>query len=210
MYNKKAAAAARERMAKRARRAQFWKKNKKRVLIIILIAIAVPIIGLLTPWGPDWYYAKIQREKMQTPGRLRPGTLQKLFTLGVFYGYSMKSDKALEMFDEIGLAFFGVPLSKYGMDPNRGYDERMNNIERKAKGLSVGPPYDVDRSDIKYVGNAIYRIGQILDTRGGRQFTYILNKEFYMGILDEEYPDELDPDTTRLINDQMLRFEGRK
>lgn len=210
IYNKKAAAAARARMAKRGKRERFLKQNKKRIIIIVLLAILVLGGAIMTPWGPNWYWGKIQETKMEGRGRVRAGAIREFYNLGVFYVYTMRQDDALRVFDEIGNLYFGVPLSKYGSSPDMYYDQRMTALEKKENGQTAGPPFDIDPSDAAYVGNAIYRTGLILDTRGGRQWTYNMNKDLFINILEANFPNNLDPVTTGLIHDQIDRYEGRK
>lgn len=210
IYNKKAAAAARARMAKRGKRDRFIKQNKKRIIIIVLAVIFVLGGAIMTPWGPNWYFAKVQETKMESRSRVRAGAIRDLYSLAVFYVYTLRQDDALRILDEIGDLYFGVPLSKYGLNPDLYYEQRLTAIESKEKGTIPGPPFDIDPSDAAYVGNAIYRAGLILDTRGGRQWTYIMNKELYVDILEANFPNNLDPATTGLIHDQINRFEGRR
>lgn len=210
IYNKKAAAAARARMAKRGKRERFLKQNKKRIIIIIVLAIILLGVAIMTPWGPNWYWQKVQETKMEGRGRVRPGAIREFYNLAIFYVYTMRQDDALKVFDEIGNLYFGVPLSKYGVSPDVYYDQRMDAIEKKENGQTVGPPFDIDPSDAAYVGKAIYRTGLILDSRGGRQFTYNMNKDLFVNVLEANFPNNLDPSTTGLIHDQIDRYEGRK
>ncbi|MDR1613816.1 MAG: hypothetical protein LBT97_13695 [Planctomycetota bacterium] len=210
IYDKNAGAAARARMAKRAKRAQFIKRNKKRVFYGILAFFALVGLAIFTPYGPNWYWNKIQQTKMAGPGRVRAGAIGEIYGLGRFYVLTMRPDESLKIFDEIGNLYFGFPLSKYGTNADTYYDQYMDGVEKKGKGQIVGPPFDIDSSDISYVGSAMFEIGKILDTRGGRQWNYRMYKDLFVEILEAKHLESLDPRIVKLVHDQIDRFEGRK
>lgn len=210
LYTKQAGAAARARMARRAKRARFIKQYSKTAAYAVVGLVLLAILAVMTPYGPGWVWADIMKNKMQGPDKITPGTFRRLYNLGVFYSYTMKPDEALRCFNEIGINYYSFRLSDYGKDPGTYQEQRKKAITQVSRGLSNGPPFQVDDSDLPYVSYAIYRIGHILDSRGGRQFTYNLYNDLYAKEFFVKYPNLADSDITKAITDVIMRYEGRK
>lgn len=210
IYKASTAAGARARMAKRARRQRFWKENKKRIMIGFLVFLFVAFLALATPWGPDYYWNKIQETKMDTPGVVRAGTLQDLYKLGVFYDYTMRSDGAMKCYNEIGKLYFGFTLSEYSVNPETAFEIRRKAQNDIKKGLSKGPPFTVAAEDLPAVSYAIWRAGEIVGKTQSKQFVYRLYNDLYVEELQENHPEALDPQITNIVTAFIDRFMGRR
>lgn len=210
IMNPAKAGKARQRMAKRAKRSRFWKENKKRLTIIILAFLAVVFVVFFTPLGPDYYRAKIEERKMETSRNVAAGAIKDLYNLGVFYQYTMRKPKALEVYDEIGRLFFGHKLVEYAMNPERVYERRLEMETNVKRGTSSGPPFVVPDSDIPYVALAIWRVGEIIQFDRSKHFAYNLYNDLYLEEMGERYPHELDPEVTALVQAYCDRFRGAR
>lgn len=204
------AAAARARMAKRSRRQRWIKENKKRILYAVLAFILLLFLAFFTPWGPEYYYTDIQMNKMENPRTVTPGTLGRLYKLGFFYQVTFRDDAALEVYNEIGTLFFGFKLSDYANRPEDSLEKQRVALNNKKKGLSVGPPFVVAEEDVRYVGLAIYRTGEILQKRGSKQFILRLYDDLYFKMFKEDHPDAGDPDAERVMKGFVDRVLKRR
>lgn len=204
------AAKARVRMAKRAKRDRFWKQNKKRILIVTMVFFLLVFLGVFTPLGPDYYRSRIDSDKMVGSRNVRAGYLKELYNLGVLYQYTMRSDKAKECFDEIAHLYFGFKLDTFAKSPNRGYDERALAEGKIKKGQSQGPPYIVDSEDIRYVGYAIWRMGEIIQFTGSKQFAYNIYQLLYLDDILANHESQTDAGVTEIVQAYCDRFMGRR
>lgn len=203
------AAKARARMAKRGKRDRFWKKNKKRVTIAIGCFFVLVFLALFTPLGPDYYRSHIDTDRVV--GRnVRAGYIKELYNLGAMYQYTMRSEKALECYDEIGRLYMGVKFDTFAKFLESAQDERFKAENAIKKGQSGGPPYEIDSEDIRYVGYAIWRYGEIIQFTGSKQFAYRLYQYLYLDEILENHPNQTDRDVTALVQAYCDRFMGRK
>lgn len=202
------AAKARARMAKRAKRARFFQENKKRLLMIFLGFLLIVFLLFGTPWGPNYYYMRLQEHKMENPGEVSPRYIEGLYNLGVFYNYTMRSADALRCYNEIGTLYFGFSISDYAYNPEAAEDKRFEAEKRIKKGLGSGPPFKVPASEIKYVGYAIWRVGDIIRRDQSRQFTYRIYKGLYLEDLLVNQPLSCDPKITEIVKGYVDRFTG--
>lgn len=204
------AAAARARMAKRSKRQRWMKENKKRLTIGILAFIALVFLAIFTPWGPDYYYGGIKLHLMETPTKISSKSLEKLYKLGTFYQYSLRSGAALEIYDEIGYLYFGVKLTEYGRTPTTAFEKRRDAEIRIKKGQIKGPPFTIPEEDIKYVALAVWRAGEIIKSENSKQFTYNIYNDLYLEELYQEYPNQMDRDVTEIVRGYVDRLKGRR
>lgn len=212
MLNAKAAqaAAARARMSKRAKRARWWKENKKRVTIASLGFLALVFLGLFTPWGPDYYYGGIQNRLMESPTRMAPNTIKDLYKLGVFYNFTLREDQAMEMYNEIAKYYYAFTFTEYSVDPESALERRYEAERRIKRQEAKGPPFEVPQNEIKYVALAIWRAGEILQKGGSRQFTYNIYKDLYLTEMIEDHPYAIDSGTKAIVEGYVQRREGRR
>lgn len=204
------AAKAKARMAKRAKRARFFRENKKRLLMIFLGFLLIVFLLFGTPWGPNYYYMRIQEQKMENPGTVAPGYLRKLYNLGIFYAYTMRGGDALRCFNEIGTLYYGFSIMDYAQNPEGAEDKRFEAEKRIRKGLGNGPPFKVPEEDIKYVGYAIYEVGELIRKEQSRQFPYRIYQGLYLDNIMKEHPLSCDPEITRIVTNYVDRFTGRR
>lgn len=208
MYKAAAASAAKARMAKRARRQRFWKENKKRILYGVVIFLLLVFLALGTPWGPNYYYGKIQARKMASPQAVSDGVLRDLYKLGVFYQYTMREQDALRMFNEMATLYYGFTLSEYATNPDRAFEKRRDAEIRIERGQSNGPPFRVSNEDMRYIPLAIWKVGEIIQKTQSRQFTVRLYDELYINEFLELHPELADPEVTSLVRASVDRFKG--
>lgn len=206
----KKAAAARARMARRAKRTRFLKENKKRIIILFLCFLVVVFLAFFTPWGPDYYYSDIQITKMQDAGTVTPGAIERLYKLGRFYGYTFRKPKAQEMYNEIAVAFYGFKLQEYAQNPDRANEKRFQAQRAIAKDLSKGPPFKVSPLDVPYVGYAIVAMADILMESGPKDFPRKLYHNLYMEDFYVEHPEACDPALTEHASKTRDRLFGRR
>ncbi len=204
-----AAAAAKARMAKRAKRQRFLKENKKRILIGVVTFVAIVLLAVMTPWGPDYYYGKIQARRMETPGVIQEGVIRDLYKLGVFYQNTMRKDDAQRIYNEIATISFGFTFTEFAQNPDAAFAKRSQAEANIKKGIGKGPPYPIPESDQKYVGLAIWRMGETMDS-GPRQFTVRVYEELYMNEFLELHPQDADPEITGIVKWNVDRFYGRR
>ncbi|MCL2001633.1 MAG: hypothetical protein FWG74_09375 [Planctomycetes bacterium] len=201
------AAKARARMAKRARRDRWIKANKKRILMIAGATVLILAVGFFSPIGPDYYYSTLQNRKMSAPDTMAPGYIEGVYKLGVFYNSTFRESDALRCYDEVGLLYFGHRITDYASNPSAAQDRRDTAEDRKKKNLAHGPPFTIPSSEIKYVGNAIWRVGEIIQKTQSRQFVVRIWKDLYMDELVEEHPGSLlDDRVTGIIKGFTDRF----
>lgn len=203
------AAQARGRMARRAKRARFFKENKKRILIAFLAFLVLNFLAFFTPWGPDYYYTDIQMRKFENPRTISPGVLEDLYKLGRFYSFTLRKNQAKETYAEIAKCFYGFTFEEYAQSPTNANEKRFQALRSIAREESNGPPYKVADSDIKYVGLAMYYTAEIMMESGPKSFPANLYNELY-NEFKEENPSHLDPDITRLAKMTGDRLRGRR
>lgn len=193
------AAAARSRMSKRAKRQRWMKENKKRLTLGILGFVVVVFLALFTPFGPDWYYGGIKNELMESPTRVSHRSIEKLYKLGVFYNWTLRAKKAMEVYDEIGVLYFGYKFSEYAASPAHSAEKREMTLYRIKKDQVKGPPFTIPEDEIQYVALAVWRAGEIMSKDLSKQFTFNIYKDLYLDELLEQYPDQMNLDVTRLV-----------
>lgn len=203
------AAAARGRMARRAKRDRFIKENKKRIMMIIAGFFALLFLVFGTPWGPAWYYSKIQETKFSAPNRLSHGTITKLYKLGVFYQNTMRKNDALKCYDEIATYYFGFTLNEYSASYVTALDKQHRAEVAIKKGLSGGPPYAVADDELQYVALTIYQYGMIIRDTRSKQFTYRIWNDLYLEQFYKKYPQYLDPSVTKQVDGYVKRIMGQ-
>ncbi len=204
------AAKARSRMAKRAKRDRWWKENKKRLLMIFLGFLLICFLCFFTPWGPEYYYSKLQDRKMASPDAVAAGYIEGLYKLGVFYNFTLRNSDAIRCYDEVGSLYFGYGITEYSKNPEAALDKRFTLDDRKKKGLSPGPPFIVPSSDLKYVGLAIWRVGEIIQKDQSRQFTYRIYNGLYLEDFKEANAIHCDPHVTEIVKNYVDRFTGSR
>lgn len=202
------AAAARLRMAKRAKRARFIKENKKRILMIVCGFLLIVGLCVFTPMGPGYYRSMLDERRMDRPGVVSPGAIKDLYGLGVFYAYSFRGSLALECFDEIGRLYFGFKITAYPRDVPGNIEKRRLAEVQKKKGLSQGPPFEIDGSDIPYVAYAVWRTGEIIQHNRAKQDTYVIYRDLYMEEFADKHTYPLEPEVTALVKAWNDRFRG--
>jgi hypothetical protein len=202
---------ARERMAKRSKRARWWKEQKKHVLMIVGGIVLIFGLMVFTPFGPDWYYNRIQNSKLAGPGQMTQGTIKRLYNLGVFYSYSFRSSEAVKIYDEVATYFYGFTFSEFAMNPLAAMDKRYAAEDLIAENASVGPPYSITGEDLKYVGLCLAEAGFLAQDSGrSRILAANLFNELYMGDFYAEHPEACDPETTELVKAAGDRLAGRR
>lgn len=206
----KKAAAARARMAKRAKRARFWKENKKRITYVVICFLLVVFLAFFTPIGPDYYYSTLLNRKMATRDTVAPSYVKDLYGLGMFYNYTMRKEKAVECFDEIGQLYFGFKITDYAKNPDNALERRQQAEDRIKKGLGYGPPFKIEESELKYVGNSVWKVGEIIGVNQSKQFVNRIYDGLYMLELNEKHQNSLDPGITAIVKASVDRFAGRR
>lgn len=182
------AAQARIRMAKRGRRARFFKENKKRLMYGGIFFALLMAAAFFTPLGPDWYYGKLQQKKWAGSGTIGEGYFEGLYKLGKFYDYTFRKDEAQKCYNEIGSLFYGFTFSSYGVNPTSAMETRFENERAKAKGLREGPPYNVSERDLPYVGYAIREVAEAFAADNRRGFGKNLVVDLFLNDFCEEHP----------------------
>ena len=205
-----AAAAARARMSKRAERQRWWKENKKRLTIAFVFLIILTFVAFFTPLGPSYYRNKINDNLLTTDGRVTPGSIAKLYKLGVFYHYSFRLSQAQECYDEIGRLFFGFKITDFALDEEAARLQRETALANIKKNLISGPPYGVDDDEIKYAGFAIWRIGEIIEVNSSRLYTVNLYEKLYIETMEVDYKQHCDPDVNSIIHRYVDKARGRR
>lgn len=204
------AAAARARMAKRSKRQRWMKENKKRLTIGILAFLGLVFLALFTPWGPDYYYGGIKLHLMETPTKVSSRSIEKLYKLAVFYQYTLRSDAALDVYDEIGSLYFGAKLTEYGRAPSAAFEKRRDAEIRIKKGQIQGPPFTIPEDEVKYVALAVWRAGEIISKENSKQFTYNIYNDLYLEELNKEFPGQMDRGVTEIVQGYVDRITGRR
>lgn len=194
------AAKARSRMARRAKRARFFKEQKKRIMIGFVCFLLLVFAVFFTPFGPDWYYGKIQLNKFASPGVVNEGAIRDLYKLGVFYSWTMRKNQAMETFDEISTAYYGFTFSQFAANPEQAWDKRFASEKNVAKGRSIGPPFKISDVDLPYIGLAIHEAAFIMKDSGrSKQFAKRLFRDLYIGDFYENHPEVCDQRTYTIM-----------
>lgn len=205
---KNKAAAARARMASRAKRQRWWKQNKKRVLYIVLSAILLGILAFLTPWGPDYYRGQLENNKFESPGRLAPGYIKGMYNLGTFYVYTMRNTEAMACFNEISNLCFAFRIVDFAQNSESALEKRDIAMLAVRRGEKPGPPFKVEDDELKYVGMAIWRGGEIMRKQYPSQFIFRIFNDLYLVEFLENNEGKDDPETTKLVTTWVNRFRG--
>ncbi len=204
------AAKARGRMARRAKRDRWFKENKKRILMIFLGFLLIAFLAFFTPWGPDYYYNKLQEKKMSAPDTVAAGYIEGLYKLGVFYNFTMRENDAMRCYNELSTLYYGFSIYDYATNPETALDKRDDAEARKKKNLSNGPPFRVPDSDLKYIGYSIWRVGEIIQKAQSRQFTLRIWKDLYLDEFKEQHPIQCDPKVTEIVKNYVDRMLGNR
>lgn len=208
--NAKKAAEARARMAKRAKRARFWKENKKRITMLTLFFFLLTFLALFTPFGTDWYYGKIQNMKRESTHSVAPGVIRELYKLGVFYSYTFRKTDALRCYDEIATLYYGFTFKEYAENPADAFDKRRNAEARKTRGEILGPPFPIQDDEIRYIGYAIWRYGEIIMYGQSKFFTQNIYEELYIDDILAKFPQYCDDDVTTFVRNYVDRMRGNR
>lgn len=207
----KQAAAARARMAKRGKRAKFWKENKKRLTLITLACIAAAFLAVFTPLGPDYYYATIQQNKFSSRGQIAPGTFKSLYNLGTFYANTLRKDKALECYDEILEGFYNFKAYEFGENADKSMEKYQASLRDVERGLTSGPPFRVPDSELPYVGYAIFSAAETMMAKGAaRSFPQRLISQVYLNDFYVRFPEACDAKITDQARKIDERLTGRR
>ncbi len=202
---------ARARMAKRAKRARFYKEHKKNILLAVCGFVFIVGFMVFTPFGPDWYYNRIQMRKFSAPGQIMPGTLRDMYSLGNFFAYSFRKDQAMKIYDEIGTYYYGFTFSQFSQNPQSAMDRRYEMEMAVEKGGSAGPPYRIDAADLRYVSLALSEAaGIVMGSGRSRQFAARLYNDLYMEDFYADHPEACDPKVTELVKAAGDRLAGRR
>ncbi len=204
-----AANQARNRLAKRAKRAKFFRDNKKRITYLVVGVILLLLLAFLTPFGPDIYYNNIQNRKFATPGSIGTGVVNDLYKLGRFYSITFRAEKGNEIYDEIGKMYYGFTFTEYSMDPNTAMDKRYEAQSLIERGDRKGPPFTIPESDLPGVGKALYQAAEFTRAARPRQFAKRLF-ELYLDDFHAEHPGACDPEITRLAQGAFNKLSGRQ
>lgn len=204
------AAKARVRMAKRAKRDRWLRENKKRLLMIFVGFLLIVFLAVGTPWGPDYYYSRLQERKMNGPDAVAPGYIEGLYKLAVFYNFTLRESEATRCYDEIGKLYFGFTLSEYARNPGAAQDQQEMALTRIKKGLGNGPPFTIQDSEARYVGYSIWRLGEIMHKTQSRQFVYRIYNGLYMEDILDKYPIYCDATVTSTVKAYVDRFQGNR
>ncbi len=203
-----AAAEARTRLAKRAKRAKFFRENKKRITLLVLGGIALFFLAIFTPIGPDMYYNSIQNRMFATPGMVGGNALNDLYKLGRFFGLTFRAEKANSCYDEIGKIYYGFTFTEYSQNPDEAMDKRFEAQRLKDRGEGRGPPYTVSPGDLPAVGKAIYQIADWNRAFRPRQFARRLFG-LYVEDFYKDNPGACDADTIRQAKLAFDRLSGK-
>ncbi len=204
-----AAAAAKARLAKRARRQKFLKENKKRIILGALTLVMIFILAVMTPWGPDYYYGKIQIRRAETPGVIQEGVIRDMYKLGVFYLYTMRKGDAKRIFDEIASIYYGFTFTEFAQNPDGAYDKRSKAENNIKKGLTKGPPYPIPADEQRYIGYTLFRVAETMET-GPKQFIVRIYENLYLNEFMELHPHDTDPTFDELVKGTVEKFYGRR
>lgn len=203
------AAKARARMAGRARRARFFKENKKRLTYGGLAFALLIFVAFFSPLGPDWYYGKLQQGKWASQTTLGTGYFAGLYKLAKFYEYTFRSGKAQECYNEIGQLYYGFSFSSYGSNPPAAMEKRFESERAKAKGLSNGPPYNVSTDDLQYIGYAIRGVAEHFAADNRRGFGRNLVEDLFLNDFCEEHPSACPAEFTEEMRNYGRFLAGR-
>lgn len=204
------AAAARARMAKRAKRARFMKENKKRITMIIVGFFILLALCFLTPWGPGYYRMKIEERKMQSPTAVSSGVIRDLYKLGEFYQYTMRSKDALACYDEIARLYFGFRITEFPRDPAGAFEKRRLAEVAIKKGMGNGPPFSIDESEILYVAKAVWRAGEIMSGDRSKNHILAVYRDLYQGELQQKFPHHMDSEINEIVKNWIDRQRGAR
>lgn len=205
---KNKAAAARARMASRAKRQRWWKENKKRVMYIVLSMVLLALLAFFTPWGPQYYRGQLENNKFESPGRLAPGYIQGMYNLGTFYLHTMRNTEALECYNEIANLYFAFKVTDFAQNSASALDKRDAALLAVRRGQRPGPPFQVDDSEVKYVGMAVWRAGEILRKQLASQFIFRIFNDIYLEEFLPKNEGKDDPETTKLVTTWVNKFRG--
>lgn len=202
---------ARARMAKRGKRARFYKEQKKNILMIVGGFFLIAGLMIFTPFGPDWYYNRIQGRKFSAPGQVTPGVMGDLYSLATFYSYSFRKDQAMKVYDEIGQMYYGFTFTQFSQGSQAAMERRYAAEDAVAKGSSNGPPFKMDADNLKYVGLALGEAGFIVQSSGrSRILAANLFNTLYMEDFYANHPEACDPKMTELVKAAGDRLAGRR
>lgn len=200
------ASKARARMAARSKRARFFKENKKRITYSILGLIGFVVFAFFTPFGPDYYYGKLQQRKWESSGVIAPGYLPGLLKLARFYGYTFRQEQAMKTYNEIAQIYYGVPFNEFALSPTTALEKRYQKADNVAKGLDKGPPFKVPTGDVPAVGYSIQEMADIYVAQGRRGWGRNLIRDLFIGDFLEEQPNAMPSQFSENMRVRMMTY----
>lgn len=209
MRAKDNASKARDRMGRRARRQRFFKENKQRIMYGFLGFLLILYLAFFTPWGPAYYYNKMQERKWEKAGVLETGYITDLYKLGRFYAITFRSDDAQKCYDEIGMLKYGFTFSEYGADPGVAEEKRVKNLKQIEMGEIQGPPYIIPQSDACAVAFAIRETADKYWADNRRTFAKYLVVTLFQRDFLNEYPHACDRKFVDFMEKYAQRLERR-
>lgn len=199
------ALAARNRMAKRAKRQRFFKENKTRIMYGVILLFLLFLFAFFTPYGPDYYKSKIDETKMASKSYVREGYIKELYGLALFYNYTFREAEALKCFDEIYRLYAGFTLLDYVRSPEDNLEKQRQAILAMEREGFAGPPFKIADSDLPYVGYAIWHAGENMVKVMSRLLVNKAYEDLYLGEFYEKHPDKCDPEVTDLIRSYIRK-----
>lgn len=199
------AIAARNRMAKRAKRQRFFKENKQRIMYAVIFLVLFLIFAFMTPYGPEYYKSKIDETKMTSKSYVREGYVKQLYNLGMFYNYTFRETEALNCFNEIYRLYAGYSLLDYVANPEESFEKQRQTLLSIERDGFAGPPFKISDSDLPYVGYAIYHAGESMVKTMSRLLVNKAYADLYIGEFYEKHPDKCDPEVTDLIRSYIRK-----
>jgi len=211
---------AKARLAKRAKRAKFWKENKNKIIVLFLLVVVAPGVFLFSSAGPNTLYRDPIKELMKNApaGTLPAEVVEKQNDMAVLYSWTLRYPQAVKEWDKIAEWYFGFSLLEWANNPARSEEiraraeNRRNNIER-GKGKPedrVPPPYiPFPAEAIPLVERAIIEVAEsLLHTQPAKrtQRNRIL-EEIYMKDFIETRKNPFDPERKAWVEEQIKVFK---
>ena len=212
MQTNNTAAHAKIRLAKRAKRARFWKENKSKILLLAALVVVAPALVVFTPVGPNWYKGQIKQVldeylATQDPEMLTEA-IEKTYNLSQLYAHTLRPEQAFKEWDRITEWYYGYRLSEWSINDDsaakaekKGLDARRKNI-REGK---IGVPYDFPPEAIPYLEKAILNMAESFrDTHRTWRFRILQDK--YLGEFAKKHP--ADPENVKMAEEAIRLYKG--
>jgi len=226
--NTTAHAAAKIRLANRAKRARFWKENKTKILLLAALVVFSPLILAFMPATANWFenQAKdlIKEYELSKDSERLAEAIEKKYNLSLLYSYTLRHDQAAKQWDDIAKWYYGYSVMKWSEGGQKRTDAESEALalrKKNARDGTIGVPYDFPPESTPLLENSLINIAEYLLTTSPPHPKWRIEilGEKYLGKdrfsvptaepgLLQRYKDLVDPERIKWAEEQFTLYKG--